>query len=170
MKTIRKNCLICNTEFDAPLREINRGNAKVCSRKCGYISASAKKIKNHPPNTQCSYCKNFFYKSPSKKNGSKSRLYFCCREHKDTAQRIESGFTDIWPSHYKAGTSVKYRKIALSHYGAVCKICGYNKHPCILHVHHIDHDRTNNKVENLLVCCPNCHMEQHIVNGKLKTY
>jgi hypothetical protein len=169
MKTIRKNCPICHKDFNALLREVNRGNAKVCSRQCAYISSAQKNKKTHIPNTECSYCKKPFYKEPSKKNGSKSGLYFCCREHKDAAQRIESGFTDIWPNHYKSGSSIKYRKFALAHYGEYCQICGYNKHPCVLQVHHKDNNRTNNKLENLLVCCPNCHMEQHIINGKVST-
>lgn len=169
MKTIRKVCPICNTEFDAPLREINRGNAKVCSRQCGYISSSQKKKKINVPNTECSYCKKLFYKNPSKMCSSKSGLYFCCRKHKDAAQRIDSGFNTMWPSHYKSGTSVKYRKFALEYYGSYCQVCGYRKHPCILQVHHKDSNRTNNKIENLLVCCPNCHMEQHIIDGKFST-
>lgn len=41
-----------------------------------------------------------------------------------------------------------------------CMSCGYNSYP-ILEIHHIDHNRSNNKVENLLVVCPNCHVLIH---------
>jgi hypothetical protein len=169
MKTILKTCPICNNEFNAPLREVNRGNAKVCSRKCARIKANQASIKIHLPNVSCAYCQKNFYISPSKFKNSKSGLYFCCRNHKDIAQRVSSGFTDIWPDHYKTGQHTKYRKLALEHYGEECKICGYNKYVCVLQVHHKDHNRKNNSIDNLLVCCPTCHMEQHIVDNKVRT-
>ena len=42
-----------------------------------------------------------------------------------------------------------------------CEYCGYNKHPEILGVHHIDRDRNNNSKENLIVVCPMCHSLKH---------
>lgn len=169
MKTILKICPICHQQFNAPLREVNRGNARVCSRKCSYISAKQKNTKQREPNVNCSYCKKDFYISPSNFKNSKSGLYFCCRDHKDLAQRITSGIKDIWPDHYGDGKYTKYRKLALEYYGEYCQLCGYNKFTAVLQVHHKDHDRSNNSIDNLLVCCPTCHMEQHIVDGKFNT-
>ena len=51
-----------------------------------------------------------------------------------------------------------YRKIALPYYGNFCAICKYDK---IVNVHHIDGDRSNNKINNLIVLCPNHHAEVH---------
>ena len=42
-----------------------------------------------------------------------------------------------------------------------CEVCGYDKVPAILEVHHQDGTRTNNVLHNLLVVCPNCHRERH---------
>lgn len=43
-----------------------------------------------------------------------------------------------------------------------CEVCGmYFNH---LHIHHINEDPSDNRVENLLAVCPNCHDEIH--NGK----
>jgi hypothetical protein len=36
MKTIKKNCLICDSEFFPLKAEVNRGRGKVCSRECRY--------------------------------------------------------------------------------------------------------------------------------------
>lgn len=51
--------------------------------------------------------------------------------------------------------------------GNFCEICKFSKYPEVLQVHHIDHDRKNNKIDNLKLLCPTCHMIQHISNGKL---
>jgi hypothetical protein len=128
-----------------------------------------KNTKQHEPNVNCRYCKKDFYISASKRRNSKSGLYFCGREHKYLAQRIRSGIADIWPDHYTDGKHINYRKFALDNHGQYCHICNYNRHPSVLQVHHIDHDRLNNELSNLLVCCPTCHMEQHVVNGKFNT-
>ena len=170
MKTIEKRCPICDKLFEASIKEVNRGNAKVCSRKCGRISSSLKNTKLKQPNVKCSYCSKDFYLSPSKIKSSKSGLHFCCREHKDLAQRIEFDMKDLWPIHYKTGKYASYRTNALQHYGSRCQLCGYDKHECVLQIHHIDHNRENNLLTNLLVCCPTCHVEQHILDNKVQFY
>ena len=167
MTTIEKICPICNSNFQASLTEHNRGNARVCSRKCAHRSSSLKNIQRKEPNVKCSFCNKDFYISNSKRKNSKSGLHFCCREHKDLAQRIESNITAIHPPHYKDGKYSEYRIYAIKHYGAKCQLCGYNKYDGILEVHHKDYNRNNNDINNLLVCCPTCHREQHLVNGKL---
>lgn len=109
----------------------------------------------------CSYCEKKFIKSKSKLENSKSGLYFCCREHKDLAQRITSGkqFEKIRPSHYGiVGHSTQnYRRKAFNHYENKCGICGYDEELNILQVHHIDENRLNNDISNLIILCPNCH-------------
>ena len=105
---------------------------------------------------KCSYCNISFIKNRSSLLNSKSGLYFCCRQHKDKAQELESNFPEIRPLHYKNGRW-SYRKKAFKHYRAKCFSCGYNKNKKILEVHHIDCNRENNKLENLIILCPNCH-------------
>lgn len=51
-----------------------------------------------------------------------------------------------------------YRERALKHYGAKCKYCSYSVLP-VLEVHHIDHNRKNNNIKNLMVVCPTHHKE-----------
>lgn len=174
MKTITQNCLNCNTFFQAQLREVNRGNGKYCSKKCTSEGIRKKLLERgarlNIPNVECSYCKKMFYKNKSKKENSKKNLHFCCREHKDLAQRIEFNLKELQPSHYGTGNSY-YREIAFRSKEQKCERCGYSKHPEILEVHHKDRNRENNIIENLEVVCPNCHMEEHFLNkdGKWKT-
>lgn len=50
-----------------------------------------------------------------------------------------------------------YRRNAFIAYEHKCAACGYNEDERILEVHHIDENRTNNKIDNLVILCPNCH-------------
>jgi|APGre2960657373_1045057.scaffolds.fasta_scaffold26426_2 hypothetical protein len=175
MKTISQTCQTCKLLFNAPLKEVNRGNGKYCSRICSNEGVKKKQILrnsiNNQPNVECSYCKKKFYKNESKRKLSKSKLYFCCRDHKDLAQTLEYGLKEIWPSHFGENNGIsQYRNIAFRSKNKICEMCNYNKHPEILEVHHKDRNRENNAIENLLILCPNCHMEEHFLNkdGKWK--
>jgi 5-methylcytosine-specific restriction endonuclease McrA len=63
-------------------------------------------------------------------------------------------------SQPKAGKRVNYRKLAFAHYEQfgqiVCAHCGYGILD-VLEVAHLDCDRSNNDVSNLVILCPNCH-------------
>ena len=39
-----------------------------------------------------------------------------------------------------------------------CQDCNFRK---VIHVHHIDQDHNNNKLENLKLLCKPCHMNMH---------
>ena len=54
---------------------------------------------------------------------------------------------------------VNYRKLAFTNYPALCAHCGFGIKD-VLEVAHIDCNRANNKVSNLIILCPNCH-EMH---------
>jgi 5-methylcytosine-specific restriction endonuclease McrA len=168
MKTITQICKECKQNFEAQLREVNRGNAKYCSKKCSKIGISKTHLERNAkinlPNVECSYCHKIFYKSNSKKKSPKSNLHFCCREHKDLAQRIEFGLKDIHPPHYSGGSS-SYRDIALRNFPNKCANCEYDKIPEILEVHHKDRNRENNNLENLIILCSRCHDEQHFLTN-----
>jgi len=51
---------------------------------------------------------------------------------------------------------INYRKIAFDAYDPLCAHCGFGV-PAILEVAHVDGNRTNNAVVNLVILCPNCH-------------
>jgi len=69
------------------------------------------------------------------------------------------------PAHY-GDIGVTYRRLKLQKVEELkCEECGYNKHPEILQVHHIDRDRTNNTIDNLKLLCPTCHEEDHFLNN-----
>ena len=51
---------------------------------------------------------------------------------------------------------VNYRKLAFAHYDPLCAHCGFGI-PAVLEVAHIDGNRQNNDIANLVILCPNCH-------------
>lgn len=108
--------------------------------------------------TKCAYCGKEITRSKSKIDNSRSGLYFCCREHKDLAQRLDSGekFNVIRPIHYGSDYG-DYRAKAFKNYEHKCAICGWDEDKRVLEVHHIDSDRENNKIDNLIILCPTCH-------------
>lgn len=163
--------LLCNIHhktFTATAECFMRGSKDI--RSCCPLCSEEKKNKKFEQQrtkVKCAYCGKIFSKPNSKLN-SKSGLYFCCREHKDLAQRIDSGnqFDNIRPEHYNQGTS-NYRKIAFNSFPHECAICGWNEDKDILQVHHIDENRKNNNEENLIILCPTCHWKLTIHKYKL---
>jgi len=67
--------------------------------------------------------------------------------------------------YYIGKKQYKYYTKAKEHYGEICADCGWNKYPEVLQVHHIDENRKNNSIENLVVLCPTCHNTRHFLNN-----
>ena len=66
-----------------------------------------------------------------------------------TNQRIHQIFSDYKPAYYK------YRK-------DYCESCGgQERYTPLLHVHHLDHNHSNNKPNNLVTLCSQCHGHIH---------
>ena len=152
--TIQIKCLIHNNIFSTKYENVRRDNRKhlICPL-CQQEKREAQKII-----LQCDYCGEDFFKPKSKIN-SKSGFNFCCREHKDLAQSLASGpkFSLMRPKHYSEEESQNYRKKAFVNQNRVCAVCGWAEDEDILEVHHLDENRSNNKIENLMILCPICH-------------
>lgn len=167
MNSISKESLYCGVKFEALLTELKRGNAKFCKLKCFHDYRKSLPKRPKKANVKCAFCGISFWKRPCAIKTSKNKIFFCCREHKDKAQRIEYGLIEIHPPHYN-NNNVTYRKKAFRNYDKCCARCGYNEHTFILEVHHVNKDRSDNDLENLEILCPNCHALEHrgIGNGR----
>jgi 5-methylcytosine-specific restriction endonuclease McrA len=51
---------------------------------------------------------------------------------------------------------INYRKLAFTRYDPLCAHCGFGV-PAVLEVAHLDGNRGNNDLSNLVILCPNCH-------------
>lgn len=140
MSKVIKICQICNSEFEADTREVNRGNAKFCSLTCAGKN-SHKNIK--PIKHQCKHCGNNFY--------SKSlTVKYCSISCKQKNYRLKS-------SNNTVSMKTIYRK--LKH--LPCQICGWQE--AARDVHHIKSvvKGGTNEISNLIVLCPNHHRMIH---------
>ena len=154
-------CAQCSSEFHAKQSHLNMGYGKYCSSKCQYEGARHGKI------VKCFICQKETYKPKAKLRHSKSKKYFCGK----SCQTKWRNTVFIGEKHrnWKDGKGVHYRRILLKKgRPELCRICRI-KDKRVLAVHHIDENRKNNKIENLVWLCHNCHHEIHYsTRGKQK--
>lgn len=127
-----RTCETCGKTIYAP-KHVNR---RFCDKNCRG-QADRKQVE-----VKCAWCAADFSIPANRVGKTKSGLYFCKRECKDRAQRLD-GFSELHPSHYGTGKSNAYRVRAIRTYGARCCQCGYHHDVRMLDVDHIDSNRTN---------------------------
>ena len=160
MTTIKKNCLNCNEEFNAPLREVNRGNGKFCTLKCS-AEYHGKMRPKPQPNTECAWCHVPLYRNTYRASLSKSGLHFCCDEHKNLAQAIDGLKQMHLPNYGQSPRQYRDKVFKILKKPKKCERCGYDKHEAAIIVHHKDRNRINDAEDNLQVLCCNCHAIEH---------
>lgn len=152
-------CDICGKEFLRKKSQLKLSLKHYCSRQCS--EQGRKKGKE----IKCFVCKKIVYKSLKDLDRSKSKNYFCgrtcCNIWLGKQQRAEN--SPNW-----AGGKSSYKEIfKRTDVKKECVLCG--RHDTrILCVHHIDKNRKNNKIQNLVWLCRNCHFLIH--NYKKEMY
>lgn len=143
-------CEVCNTIFTRQKRQLK---AHTCSLRCGKLLKGERVI------IQCAHCGKDVEKAKSRLENSRSGMHFCNRECKELVQQY---MVEIQPPHYgTASPETGYRDKALKHYPHECTMCGYKENTAALVVHHIDENRSNDDIENLIILCANCHAITH---------
>lgn len=62
----KAKCGYCGREFLAENKELNRGNAKFCSRSCAAVYGNVNRPRaRKSPNSKCANCGRLFYRKPS---------------------------------------------------------------------------------------------------------
>lgn len=97
---------------------------------------------------ECAWCHTKYLKLKSELARNKSGYVYCSKE---CGNRHKNALI----TQLKDGTN--YRRNAMLYYSHKCAICGWDEDERVLEVHHLDEDRTNNKIENLRILCPICH-------------
>lgn len=145
-------CKICKKSFYSKPSWIKNGGGKYCSLLCKY--KSSKKGKNLP----CFVCKKVTYHPSGRILKSKSKKYFCGK----SCQAVwrNSYFVGKKHANYISGRATYRTILTRNKVPAVCKLCKSTDRR-IMAVHHLDKNRNNNKVENLVWLCHNCH---HLVH------
>lgn len=146
-------CKLCEKYFYAKPNWIKKGWGKFCSRKCYSESNKKGEIVN------CFICEKKVYKSRKALKGSKSKKYFCGKSCQ-TVWRNSIVFVGSNHSNWKGG-EFTYKNILLKNkMPRLCKLCN-EKDIRLLLVHHLDNNRKNNDVKNLIWLCHNCHFLVH---------
>lgn len=117
---------------------------------------------------ECAHCKKDVYKTPSAmkkvKNGNVFCNKSCAASYNNAHYKLGENNPNYAGGQYKGSN---YANKAFRHYLHKCAVCGLEEE-CCLQVHHIDEDRTNSDIENLIILCANCHLKVHnnIINLK----
>lgn len=137
-----------------------RTKIEIKCRKCGYIwevspvSFMPSSIKSYNfigcpeckyTELECDYCHKKFKRL---KSAISENYNFCSKTCGNRFKNIE--FTN-WID------GCDYRRNAFNAYPHKCKICGWDEDERVLEVHHIDENRKNNNLSNLIILCPTCH-------------
>lgn len=170
-------CKNCGKEF-----VVKCVNGKTSISFCS-ISCSSIYTHNHldEKEVECTRCgKVFNFKGTTKPKYCKE-----CRKEVDSIlgieYRIRKGITKdgfvgkggnvkkgVENSTYKNGIGSyrekRYEYLRDNNLPIACEECGSELN---LEVHHIDEDRTNNEVDNLILLCKSCHKKRHIKRDKL---
>lgn len=149
-------CLTCKKEFYVKPSHLKRGWGKYCSINCRTKGQLIGKF------FECFICKKEVYRSPLGIKKSQSGNYFCSKRCQ-TIWRNSILFTGENHSNWKYGESA-YRHI-LEKEGTekICVLCKISDKRVII-VHHIDKNRKNNNISNLIWLCNNCHYLVHHYN------
>lgn len=137
---IVKSCLNCGQNFEAHLSEIKRGHGKFCLRSC---ATAFRNIHNNP--TKDILVRLKISKHHADVNGKKNPMY---GRKGELAPSYIDGRSKFKGEPYR-------RKLLASGQESVCKICGESGEK--LDVHHVDGNRKNNQINNLIWLCKKCH-------------
>jgi hypothetical protein len=106
----------------------------------------------------CEICGKEAWKTPKDFKNTKSGKFFCSRSCQTKWRNVVySG-----KNHYlwKGGEYVYRQKLIKSGLKRICKRCGIEDKR-LLDAHHVDKDRKNSSLSNLIWLCRNCHYLIH---------
>lgn len=138
---ITLRCQKCGNKWDILAASAMYGHTKHYCPRCLIDKQSSTWIE-----FDCAYCgKHKRRQRADIRKGSKNLFCSvkCYNEYKRNVDETFSIYT--------------YREKALQHLPNKCAICGWSEDIRLLEVHHLDENRENCKLDNLIVLCPICH-------------
>lgn len=146
------SCKICATNFYVKPSHQHLGWGKYCSTGCRSQSQLLGK------QVYCKTCGQEVYRSPARLKHSKSGEFFCSKTCQTRWRN--NHFSGKKHPNWNGGENVYRKTLIESGRKRVCVLCGQSDIR-ILSAHHLDHDRKNNALANLVWLCLNCHYLVH---------
>lgn len=148
MATIeKKKCVICSKEFKP---NWSKAVARFCSRQCAGVGKTI--LKERP----CLTCKTMFRPVSNLKVGK-----YCSRKCKKKEFILRDGYRAIHrPEHQEAGP----QGYVLEHRMIMDDLMGGGLTADLV-VHHIDEDKHNNHINNLMALSRSAHVLAHKYSG-----
>lgn len=145
-------CNKCQKQFYVKPSHIKLGWGKYCSIVC------RAKSQFNGSFIKCYTCSKDVYRSDTKLKRSASGKYFCSK----TCQTLWRNSEFIGEKHggWKSGESAYRDVLKRSGRSIICMVCGVIDERVLIG-HHKDHNRKNNKIDNLIWLCLNCHFLVH---------
>lgn len=155
---------------------VTRARSKYCSNKCKTDYAVKNGILKKRIKVSCVNCGKEHERIPAHvKDGRKC---FCSKvcQNKYHSERLKGENNPRFKhgdwvgkvkdySNFKKykGFTKKIRNSVIERDGNICKVCGKTKeeHGFNMHVHHIDYNKENNQLSNLICVCRQCHGKIH---------
>lgn len=131
---------------------LDKGRKNYCCNDCKKLGQFKGKLYN------CGKCGKEIYKSPSDLKKSKSGEVFCSKSCACSFNNSLLRSRENSPN-WKNGFTL-YTDYAYETYVKECAICGFNDSNA-LEVHHIDRNKENNNIDNLIILCSNHHSLVH---------
>lgn len=149
------HCKICKNRFSIKQYWLRMGWGKYCSREC------KNEGQKNGKRTTCFTCGKPVYRSRIGLQKSKSKKYFCSKSCQ-TIWRNTTQYIGSKHLNWKGGLSSYYYRSLLKRTSRKerCGLCGVTDKR-ILAVHHKDRNHLNNKIDNLIWLCHNCHFLTH---------
>jgi len=149
-------CLTCGKTFEVQPHQTKR----FCSNVCVGRRAATRKADMI---RQCEHCGKT-YKRHAGRTKQRSCSNGCARRLGRETRQLNLAIKNPAGSFRVRGSTraAKSATRTIREAHPWCNRCGWRDEPEVLHVHHRDRDRKNNRLANLEVLCPNCHAIDHL--------
>ncbi len=163
---VKRSCEVCGKAFRVKPCRIRKGGGRYCSKECQAVA-----YRLNPPRARttiivrCDFCGSDIERKPS----MVSATNFCSRTCANLYHRLR--MRGKGNPHYVHGNSpeeysAEYRRVqplVRVRDGNKCRKCGATCEECgkALTVHHVNCDKTDDRIENLVSLCQWCHSSMH---------
>jgi len=159
---VKSVCELCKKEFEIPPSRTKSGRGRFCSRRCQEVGVGKSQR--------------------GEKNPGWNRVSFLCEQCGCTVEVVPHlvkdgkrfcskacyGLSICGENHHNWNDGASYKPYPVEFNNSLkklvrerdtwaCFICGILEREKNHHVHHIDHDKQNNTISNLITLCVSCH-------------